>query len=99
MVFAVAALIGFLAAGYPRNGVALAIGLLIGSFNGIAATRALESPVGFRFTSMLRLAALTVAALAAAYLLGLQYAWLVLLGVAGAQLVLAGVAASSVLRR
>lgn len=98
-VAAVVALIGLLAAGYPRHGVALAAGLVIGSANGIAATRALESPVGFRFTSLLRLAAMTLAALAAAYVLGLQYAWLVLLGVAGAQLVLAGVAARSLLRR
>ena len=98
-VAAVVALIVLVAAGHPREGVALAAGLVIGSANGIAATRALESPVGFRFTSLLRLAAMTVAALAAAFVLGLEYAWLVLLGVAGAQLVLAGVAARSLLRR
>lgn len=98
-VVAAASLAGFLVAGYPRHGVALAAGLVIGSANGIVATRALESPVGFRFTSLARLAAMTLAALAAAYVIGLEYAWLVLLGVAGAQLILAGAAARSLLRR
>lgn len=85
--------------GNLRAGFALGIGLLIGSMTGFAAMRALESPVGFRLTSMLRIGVMTVAGLGAGAVIGLQYAWLVLIGVAAAQLLLVAVAARSLVRR
>ena len=60
---------------------------------------ALDSPIGFRATSIFRLALMTVVAFGAAFLIGLDHAWLVLIGVAAAQLVLVAVAARSLLRR
>lgn len=81
-----------------RSGIALAAGFLIGSTTGFAATRALDSPVSFRFSSLVRLGFMTGAAIAAGYAVGLEYAWLVLFGVAGAQLILVVVAARSLLR-
>lgn len=85
--------------GNLRAGFALGIGLLIGSMTGFAVLRALDSPVGFRLTSMLRIGAMTAAGLGAGAAIGLQYAWLVLIGVAAAQLVLVAVAARSLVRR
>ncbi len=99
LVMAAIALVGFALGGEIRLGLALGAGLLIGSTNGMAAGRALDSPIGFRLSSLFRLVVMTVLAIAAGLLLGLQYAWLVLIGVAGAQLVLVTVAARSLLRR
>jgi len=99
---AVAALIAVSAFGLGGNlraGFAVGIGLAIGSMTGLLAMRALDSPVGFRLSSMLRLAVMTAAGLGAGALLGLQYAWLVLIGVAVAQLLLVAVAARSLVRR
>lgn len=93
------AVAGFAIAGEMRLGVALGAGFAIGSTNGLAARRALESPIGFRLSSLVRIVFMTVAALAVAALLGLQYAWLTLFGVAGAQLVLVIVAARSLINR
>lgn len=76
--------------GAPRAGLALAAGLVIGSFNGHWALRSLGSEVSFRLTSMGRLGVLTAAALAAGFLLGTDVVWLSLLGVAAASLALAG---------
>jgi hypothetical protein len=98
LLVAAVAVAAFAIEGELRAGLALGIGLVIGSTNGMAAQRALGSPMGFRFSSLLRLAFMTVAALGAGALLGLSYAWLVLIGVAAAQLVLVAVAARSLLK-
>lgn len=99
LALAALAVAGFAIAGEARLGLALGAGFAIGSTNGLAARRALDSPIGFRFSSLVRIAVMTVAALAVAVLIGLQYAWLTLFGVAGAQLVLVIVAARSLLGR
>jgi hypothetical protein len=98
LVVALVAVAIFAIEGELRPGLALGIGLVIGSTNGMAAQRALGSPMGFRFSSLLRLALMTIAALGAGVVLGLNYAWLVLIGVAAAQLVLVAVAARSLLK-
>lgn len=98
-VLAVVAVVALALTGELRAGVALGVGLLIGSVNGIAASRALAAPMGFQVSSMFRLALMTLAAIGAALLIGLAYAWLVLIGVAAAQLVLVAVAARSLLSR
>jgi hypothetical protein len=99
LALAALAVAGFAVAGEMRLGLALGAGFAIGSANGLAARRALDSPIGFRASSLVRIAFMTAAALAVGALLGLQYAWLTLFGVAGAQLVLVIVAARSLLNR
>jgi hypothetical protein len=99
LALAAIAVIGFAIAGETRLGLALGAGFAVGSTNGLAARRALDSPMGFRASSLVRIAFMTVAALAVGVLVGLQYAWLTLLGVGGAQLVLVIVAARSLLGR
>jgi hypothetical protein len=94
VVFAALALMG-----YTRAGIAVALGLVLGSVNGALAERALGTGVSVRLSSLSRLAVLTGAAIGGGLLLGTDYAWLVILGVAGAQAVLVAVAARSVLRR
>ena len=86
-------------AGEVRAGVAVALGLVLGSVNGLVAQRALDSGVSVRLSSLPRLAILTIAAIGGGLLIGVSYAWLVILGVAGAQLVLVVVAARSLLKR
>jgi len=96
---AVVALVALAVAGEVRAGAAVALGLALGSINGLLAQRALDAGVSVRLSSLPRLALLTVAAIGAGFLIGLSYAWLVILGVAGAQLVLVAVAARSLLKR
>jgi hydroxymethylglutaryl-CoA reductase len=85
--------------GNTRAGIALALGLVLGSINGALAERALGAGVSLRMSSVPRLAILSGAAIGGGLLLGTQYAWLVILGVAGAQVVLVAVAAGSLLKR
>ena len=85
--------------GNTRAGIAVALGLVLGSVNGALAERALGSGVSLRMSSVPRLAILSAAAIGGGLLLGSQYAWLVILGVAGAQVVLVAVAARSLLNR
>ena len=85
--------------GNTRAGIAVALGLVLGSVNGALAERALGSGVSLRMSSVPRLAILSGAAIGGGLLLGSQYAWLVILGVAGAQVVLVAVAARSLLNR
>jgi hypothetical protein len=96
---ALAAVTAFGIGGNLRAGLALGTGLVIGSMTGFAAMRALDSPVGFRLTSMLRIGVMTVAGFGVGAVIGLQYVWLVLIGVASAQLMLVALAATSVVRR
>ena len=87
------------ALGNARAGFALALGLLIGSANGLLARRGLASGLPVSATSLGRLALLSAAGLAAGFLIGADVAWLVLIGVAGAQGLLALAAAREMLRR
>src|SRR5204862_6749670 len=86
-------------AGNARAGIAVALGLVLGSVNGAIAERALGAGFSVRLSSLPRLALLSGAAVGAGVLLGLDHAWLVILGVAAAQGVLVAVAARSLLRR
>ena len=86
-------------AGNARAGVAVAIGLALGSVNGALAERAVNAGMSLRLSSLPRLALLSAAAIGAGLLIGLDYAWLVIVGVAAAQGVLVAVAARSLLRR
>ena len=96
---AVVAFIALLIAGEVRAGAAVALGLVLGSINGLLAQRALDAGFSVRLSSLPRLGLLTVVAIGGGLLIGLPYAWLVILGVAGAQLVLVAVAARSLLKR
>lgn len=96
---AVVAFVALAVAGEVRAGAAVALGLALGSVNGLLAQRAVDAGVSVRMSSLPRLALLTIAAIGAGLLIGLSYAWLVILGVAGAQLVLVAVAARSLLKR
>lgn len=99
LVAAAVILVGLVAAGHPRPGLAAAAGLALGSVNGLLADRALAAGFSPRVSSLPRLGLLTLLALGAAFLIGLDYAWLVILGLGAAQLVLVGMAARSLLRR
>lgn len=90
---AVAAILVAILVGHPRAGLALGSGLVVGSVNGHFAERALRSTVGFRATSLARMAVLSVAGLGIGLLLGMDVAWLPLVGIGAAQIVLAVVAA------
>jgi hypothetical protein len=99
LVAAVLALIALSAAGNARAGLAAAVGLGLGSVNGLLADRALAAGFSPRVSSLPRLGLLTLLALGAGFLIGLDYAWLVILGLGAAQLVLVGMAARTLLRR
>jgi len=96
---AAAAVVVALALGQPRAGLALAVGLVLGSLNGVLARRGVASGLPVSATSLARLAVLSAAGLGLGFLLGVDVAWLVLLGLAGAQLMLAFAAAREMLRR
>jgi len=99
LVAAAVAFVALAVAGYTRAGIAVALGLLLGSVNGALAERALGAGFSPRLSSVPRLAVLTAVAIGIGLLLGTAYAWLVVLGVAAAQLILAAVAAKSLLNR
>jgi len=99
LIAAVVMFVVLAVAGDVRSGAAVALGLALGSINGLLAQRALDAGVSVRLSSLPRLALLTVAAIGGGLLIGVSYAWLVILGVAGAQLVLVAVAARSLLKR
>jgi hypothetical protein len=97
---AVVCLIGGLAAmavlsafGRWQAGLAVGLGLMLGSVNGFLARRTLTADVGVHVGSLGRLAALSMVAIVLAWPLGFQNAPLLIGGVAAAQLVLALVAA------
>jgi hypothetical protein len=99
LVAAVVALVALSAAGNVRAGLAAGIGLGLGSFNGLLADRALAAGFSPRVSSLPRLGILTLLAIGAGLLIGLDYAWLVILGLGAAQLLLVGIAARSLLNR
>ena len=88
-----------IATGQIRNALALAIGLLVGSANGLMVQRSLAFGVGFTALSLVRLLVLTGLGLGIGLLIGLSQVWLVVGGIAIAQLVLAGFAVREALAR
>jgi hypothetical protein len=97
-VTAAAALVAFTAFGWWRAGLAVAIGLVLGSLNGPLARHALGTGVDFRVSSMFRLGILSALGIAVGALLGWSQVPFVIGGVAASQLLLAGVAAVEVSR-
>ncbi|HET9849164.1 MAG TPA: hypothetical protein VFR68_11480 [Candidatus Dormibacteraeota bacterium] len=89
---AAAALIAGAALGQVRTGLAVSVGLLVGSFNGLLIQRSISLGVGFTALSLLRLMVMTALGLGIGLLIGLTQVWLVVVGMALAQLVLAGFA-------
>jgi hypothetical protein len=83
----------------PRAGLAFAAGVLIGASNAFLARRLLSTMLPFAFTSMARLAALSVTGSGIGILLGVDVAWLTIGGLAVAQLVLSVASAREVLAR
>ena len=81
-----------------RAGLALATGLVIGSFNGLLVERSVRSAAGFRIASLGRLGLLSLLGLGAGLVIGSQFAVLTLLGIATAQIVLTVVAGWGLLR-
>lgn len=83
--------------GRPDVGVGLAIGLVIGSFNGHVLLALLERHVPFIGASLARMALFSGAGIMVAMLIGAA-PWAVLIGVAAAQVVMAIAAARQGLR-
>ena len=99
LVAAIVAMIALSAAGNTRAGLAAAVGLALGSVNGLLADLALAAGISPRVSSLPRLGLLTAIAIGAGFVIGLDYAWVVILGLGAAQLVLVGIAARSLLNR
>jgi hypothetical protein len=87
------------AMGHWRAGLAVALGLLVGSANGFLAQRTLQAGVGFSFLSLTRLLVLSVVGIGLAALIGIQLAPLTLGGIALAQLALAAAALVAAVRQ
>lgn len=81
----------------PAIGFGVAVGLLLGAFNGHALTALLDRNVPFVGASLVRIATLSAIGILAAVLVGAA-PWAVLLGVAGAQVVMTIIAARQGLR-
>ena len=84
-----ALLIGF-AIGQPRSGLAVLVGLLIGSSNGLLIQRSIALGMAFTVLSLARLLFLTAIGLGIGLLIGVSQVWLVVAAIGIAQLVLAG---------
>lgn len=87
-----------LASGHGRAGLAVALGLALGSVNGFLARRMLRFELGLAFGIAGRLAILTAAGLGVAFLLGVEFAPFVLGGLALSLLVLAVMSAVTAVR-
>ena len=96
-VTAAAVLLIGLAVGQFKNALALSVGLLVGSANGLLIQRSLALGIGFTALSLVRLLLLTGLGLGIGLLLGLSQVWLVVGGIAVAQLVLVGFAVRAAL--
>ena len=96
---ALTAIAAFGATRHPLAGVALAVGLLLGATNGMAAARLIRLPIPFFATSLARIVTLTTIGIAIGLALGFTNIWLVILGLGAAQLVLAGAALAYTVRR
>lgn len=96
-VLACIAVIAGIGLGHATIGIGLALGLLIGSFNGHLIVRMLRSGAPFVVSSLGRLALVSAVAILLAFILGAS-AWAVLIGVAGAQAVMVATAVRQGLR-
>ena len=76
--------------GQLRAGAAVAVGLLLGSVNGMVTARMIRLPLPFVASSMLRLVTLSMIGVAIGFALGVSVIWLVILGIGIAQILLAG---------
>lgn len=85
---AAAVLVGA-AVGQLRPTASLAIGLLLGSVNGMVTARMIRLPMPFVASSMLRLVTLSMIGAAFGFTLGVGNIWLVILGIGLAQVLLA----------
>lgn len=99
VVAAVVAAVAFAAVSHPLPGVALAVGLLLGATNGLAAARLFQLPIPFFASSLARIVTLTMIGIAIGLALGFRNIWLVILGLGVAQLVLAAAAVAQTVRR
>jgi hypothetical protein len=89
----------FASVGRPVAGLALAVGLLLGSLNGFIVGRLIVLPVPFVASSLLRLVTFSMVGIAVGLAFGLASIWLVILGLGIAQLTLAAAAFREVARR
>jgi hypothetical protein len=96
-VLAAIAAIAGLIVGRAEVGVGLAIGLVIGSFNGHALVALLDRHVPFVGASLVRMAIFSAGGIMLALIVGAT-PWAVLLGVAGAQMVMVAAAVRQGLR-
>jgi hypothetical protein len=97
-VAAVIAVVVCIVLSQPLAGVAAGVGLLLGAGNGLLAQRLLAFGVPMVATSLMRLLALTLVAVASGVFLGWQRIVLVVAGIAVAQLLLSAAALREVLR-
>ncbi len=98
-VGALAALAVGASVGHWEAGLAMALGLLVGSANGFLARRTLLAGVGFGFLSLTRMLVLSAVGIGLAALIGIQLAPLTLGGIALAQLALAVAALVAAVRQ
>ena len=96
---AVAAVVAFAIAGRPLAGGALAVGLLLGSANGLLAAKLIALPVPFVASSLARLLTLSMIGVAIGFALGVANIWLVILGLGVSQFALAASALRQVVSR
>jgi len=99
LVAAAFALVAGVVSGHPGVGLALAVGLGLGSINGLLVRWSAGVAVAFGAVSLGRLFAFTGLALVAGIFLGLRETWLVFVGLALAQLALVAMAARQALAR
>lgn len=100
-VLAVATAVVTLSLGLVLNhagaGFAVAVGLLLGSLNGVLVRRSVSVGAAFAALSLGRLLLLSLLALAASLLLGIREGWMIVGGIALAQLLLVTAALKEVL--
>ena len=95
---AVLALLAGLVIGHWLDGLAGCVGLVIGSTNAFLTKRSLSGPLGFRASSLARLALLSLLGIAAGLLIGVPTLPFVIGGIALAQLLVTAVAIREVMR-
>ncbi len=96
---AIVAFVALLAFGQPRAGISLGAGLVLGGINGLLAARSAEAGGAFRFLSLMRIAFLSIVALALGVLLEPATAYLTLVGIGASLFLMSALAARAVLRR
>lgn len=85
--------------GQPRFGMALAGGMVIGSFTGVLVLRTLELQLPFRMSSLARLGVQSALAIGLGLVLGTDVVWVPALGMALSSAVLASFALRGALTR